>query len=554
MSKINEKLTLTNFFSEYIHNARDKRLSENDQKKAFWGKIACYILSLGVIPAICWIVRKCSHKNRENFTEAEKNVHRQGVSILNTGNNIEKKPLIQNHLPNENQDQGIQSPAPTMKDENNKDASEFLVQHDESKKDTKEIHEEQKEQIEENQEAKGIGENYESRLPKEVKSYLLSFLSPKELQKVGLISKEYLELSDKTIIKWLNKNKGQWNSWWFSEADRSYSKPFKLNFEQKLSFLKRAGGKLEFLEIEDVKELEFLQYCPNLRSLIVRNGCKLESENLNNFIKNLDTQHLETLVLAGTYIGDKGIESLCRLNFPKLEELCLVKNNLGPDGIKHLSDFQNFPSLKILNLNWNPLMDEGLRYIADSQNFHLEKLVLFEVSASEVGIKYLVDSPNITSLTHLRFGSKTIKKMFSSLSSSQKPLPLQTLQLLIKSLELEDFDNFANSPNFSKLRELDIVYVIGPEELVRDDKTIKPFFDSKKFPNLQSIDIVHTGPILDENFYDYSLPASVISKHFSYSFSAGVKQKHFSKNEKIKIRFSENESGAAEIHVNINHD
>lgn len=82
-----ETLTVSNFFSTYINDVKSNKLSEVDQKKALRAKIALSILSVGIIPAVCWIVKKCCHKTRENTSKVEQAVHEKGIQILNPEKN-----------------------------------------------------------------------------------------------------------------------------------------------------------------------------------------------------------------------------------------------------------------------------------------------------------------------------------------------------------------------------------------------------------------------------------------------------------------------------------
>lgn len=91
---IPEKLTISNFFSYYINNVDSERLAPEDQKKAGIAKIVCSIFSVGIIPAICWIVRKCRHKKPNELLPTEEAAHKQGLQILKKENDLpNEKPI-----------------------------------------------------------------------------------------------------------------------------------------------------------------------------------------------------------------------------------------------------------------------------------------------------------------------------------------------------------------------------------------------------------------------------------------------------------------------------
>ncbi|QLH34731.1 MAG: hypothetical protein HWD61_00175 [Parachlamydiaceae bacterium] len=87
MSKIStQPLTFCNFFLN-LSTTLKAIVLQLVTKKGIFAKIACTILSLGIIPTVCWIVKRYRHKSPENMSQTEKSVNTQGLEILNKERN-----------------------------------------------------------------------------------------------------------------------------------------------------------------------------------------------------------------------------------------------------------------------------------------------------------------------------------------------------------------------------------------------------------------------------------------------------------------------------------
>ncbi len=96
---------------------------------------------------------------------------------------------------------------------------------------------------------------------------------------------------------------------------------------------------------------------------------KLISVDLKFGIKSLALckfPKLKNLNLEANRLGPKEIEFLVNCDFPSLKELNLNENNIGNEGLAYFKNF-NFPKLTCLKLDKNAIEDLGLKAFSESE-------------------------------------------------------------------------------------------------------------------------------------------------------------------------------------------
>ncbi|KAG2378759.1 hypothetical protein C9374_007907 [Naegleria lovaniensis] len=122
---------------------------------------------------------------------------------------------------------------------------------------------------------------------------------------------------------------------------------------------------------------------------------------------NISFKFLEVLDLSHNRIGDDGVQILsnhCKV-FETVKILNLSSNKISHKGAQLLKE-ATFTRLTHLDLSMNPIGNEGCTHIANMAfGPSLLKLKLYDCNISDIGIKNLLNSTNLNSLTwlNLRF-------------------------------------------------------------------------------------------------------------------------------------------------------
>ena len=127
--------------------------------------------------------------------------------------------------------------------------------------------------------------------------------------------------------------------------------------------------------------------CPSLEDINLANN-ELGPDSVNEIAEaSSKWPNLRILYLnLNPQLGAAGAEALCRAAFPCMEELCLGRCGLGPDGAQSLaSSATQWPRLRVLSGFENALGDEGVAALLAAPLPALEELSLERNGIGEQG-------------------------------------------------------------------------------------------------------------------------------------------------------------------------
>ncbi len=280
-------------------------------------------------------------------------------------------------------------------------------------------------------------------LNKDVLLEIFSYLEPKDLHHISLANKEFKNLSDEAKVVWINKNKVPISK-------------LGLNFEGTIALLKNKGAKLEYLSATMDQALDFIQYCPDLKLLIIRDeNRKIKPEKVAELVASPHISQLKTFVLPG--IDLESVEILAASpNFKELEKLDLSNSSIFYKGIKAIVALPNFPKLKKLILRDAKIL--GLKSLANSPNLpNLQSLDLYNNYIDSDSLRVLASSPNYQKLLSLNLGCNEFDdEDIKILAASKNFLKLQRLDLSFNKIGVEGSKAFGASDNYPNLLDLNL--------------------------------------------------------------------------------------------------
>jgi len=114
--------------------------------------------------------------------------------------------------------------------------------------------------------------------------------------------------------------------------------------------------------------------------------------------------NLRRLFLSESGLGDAGVSALASSPYLKgLTELWLDDNDIGATGFSAVLD--GLPALETLVIYGNSIGDEGLQSIPENRLLHLD---LAGCQLTDLGVRYLVESPQLAGLTGLLLSRNAI--------------------------------------------------------------------------------------------------------------------------------------------------
>ena len=239
-------------------------------------------------------------------------------------------------------------------------------------------------------------------LPMELKEHVLSFCDVATVQKVNIVSRNFL---------------GSINSLRISAQIRLFTENLKnaTTSHQIISLLESAAQNPFFNQITSI----------NL------NATYLSPNNLNIII-HLLPKELEHLKLNNIRFTEDGINILAQglTNFTNLQHLDLSDNNLGPEGAKILAPaLTTLTHLQHLDLSLNRIGPDGAQILAPALTTltHLQHLDLRDNNLGPEGAKVL--APALTTLTHLQHLDLRDNNLGSAEAKAITPL-LKTIKSL----------------------------------------------------------------------------------------------------------------------------
>lgn len=232
-------------------------------------------------------------------------------------------------------------------------------------------------------------------LPKELKKIVPK--SPDSLKSMRRVDKESNLLSEEQMVEWINQNKKPLHE-------------LKLTNDNLLLFLQRHGSKLEYFELDALKQLRgekptiediflFLEHCPNLKNLTIRNY-ELSHIDAKRLANNYPLTKLETLNLWGNNLKDDGAIAIANSpHLKNLKKLDLGGNKIGrfnSEGIKAIA--ANLRNLETLNLDANEVTGDQILEVDFSSLEKLKELSLCYTDISPEDAQRIKAEPHFKNL------------------------------------------------------------------------------------------------------------------------------------------------------------
>jgi len=140
-----------------------------------------------------------------------------------------------------------------------------------------------------------------------------------------------------------------------------------------------------------------------------------------------------TLIITHNELGPEGVRILSQSKvLSKIIYLHLGSNNLGDEGAKIVANSELFSDVKTLNLECNGITAEGAKALAQSPWLtQVESLNMVDNRVGEEGALAIANSDTFSNLTYLHLGGNRVKDpaVKAALRESPKLSKLQTLKV-----------------------------------------------------------------------------------------------------------------------------
>jgi len=217
-------------------------------------------------------------------------------------------------------------------------------------------------------------------------------------------------------------------------------------------------------------------YDEGIKSFVLANWSQLEQLNLRStgitadgiitLSKGNNWLDFKVLDLSDNKIYNKGIESLVKANWSKLERLNLCCTGITTDGMKILSKYYNWPNLKVIDLSKNSILDEGIKSIVKADWLQLEQLNLCCTGLTKNGIETLSKDNNWPNLKMLDLSicniyNEGIKSLVQANWSQLEQLNLDSTGITTDGMKILSKHNWPN------LKKLDLNWNIISDEGIK---------------------------------------------------------------------------------------
>ena len=142
---------------------------------------------------------------------------------------------------------------------------------------------------------------------------------------------------------------------------------------------------------------------------------------------------IHTIIITHNNLGPEGIKVLTESSsLPKVDYLHLGSNNLGDDGVEAIAACELFSEVTTLNLENNGITERGAKKLATSPMLtKLKSLNLVDNRVGDKGAFAIANSDNLSGLIYLHLGGNQIKSEDAkiALRESKKLTHLEKLKV-----------------------------------------------------------------------------------------------------------------------------